>query len=154
MPTKYDCATKAATTTQHNNTRPTEKMPLDVLARTCESFPQLAHEAGEERLDQRTAMPDTAAALHQGHLCIRFNVKAARHVARSAQRLPAAACPRRANCYVSSRPRACALGSRKRRPSNRLRPAEMRNTRRPHRHAQACAQPLPDPISFESPCAP
>jgi hypothetical protein len=49
-------------------------MPLDVLARTCESFPQPVHEAGDERLDQRTARLDTAAALHQGHLCMRLNV--------------------------------------------------------------------------------
>lgn len=50
-------------------------MPLDVLPRTCESLPQPVHEAGEERLDQRTAKLDTAAALHQGQLCMRFIAK-------------------------------------------------------------------------------
>ena len=47
-------------------------MPLEVLPRTCESLPQPAHEAGKERLDQRTAKLDTASALHQGQLCMRF----------------------------------------------------------------------------------
>ena len=64
----------AAITAQQPSTRPTEKMPLDVLVRTCDSFLQLEHVAGEERLDQRTAGLETALALHQGHLCMRFNV--------------------------------------------------------------------------------
>jgi hypothetical protein len=66
---------KLAAATQHNNKKPMVEMPLDVLARTRESFPQLVHEAGEERLDQRTARLDTASALHQGHLCMRFKAK-------------------------------------------------------------------------------
>jgi hypothetical protein len=65
----------AAMTAQQPSTRPTEKMPLDVLARTCDSFLQLEHVAGEERLDQRTAELETALALHQGHLCMRFNYR-------------------------------------------------------------------------------
>ena len=64
----------AAMTAQQPSTRPIEKMPLDVLARTCDSFLQLEHVAGEERLDQRTARLETALVLHQGHLCMRFNV--------------------------------------------------------------------------------
>jgi hypothetical protein len=64
---------KPAITMQHNNTKVMVEMPLDVLASTCESFPQPAQVAGEERLDQRTARLDTASALHQGHLCMRVN---------------------------------------------------------------------------------
>lgn len=51
------------------------KMPLDVLPKTCDSFLQREHVAGEARLDQRTARLVTAAALHQGQLCIGFNVE-------------------------------------------------------------------------------
>jgi hypothetical protein len=71
-PTPNDCVMKAAIAMQPNNTNVVVEMPLDVLARTCESFPQLAHEAGDERLDQRSARLDMASALHQGHLCMRL----------------------------------------------------------------------------------
>ena len=69
MQTPYDCVMKAAAATPHNSKKLMVKMPLDVLPRTCESFPQREHVAGEARLDQRTARLDTAAALHQGQLC-------------------------------------------------------------------------------------
>ena len=69
MQTPYDCVMKEAAATQHNSKKLMVKMPLDVLPRTCDSFLQREHVAGEARLDQRTARLDTAAALHQGQLC-------------------------------------------------------------------------------------
>ena len=72
--TPYDCVIKPAAATQHNSRKPMVKMPLDVLPRTCDSFLQREHVAGEARLDQRTARLVTAAALHQGQSCMGFNV--------------------------------------------------------------------------------
>ena len=91
MQTPYDCVMKPAAATQHNSKKPMVKMPLDVPPRTCESFPQRKHVAGEARLDQRTARLGTASALHQGHLCMRFRVGAARHAAQTAKRQPVVA---------------------------------------------------------------
>ncbi len=52
----------------------TLKMPLEVLASTCDRFPHAVHLAGNSRYDQRTARSGTAATLQCGHLCMRFNV--------------------------------------------------------------------------------
>lgn len=88
MQAPYDCVMKPAAATQHNSKKLMVKMPLDVLPRTCESFPQRGHVAGEARLDRRTARLVTDAALHQGQLCKGFSVRCNRRPHKVAAKLP------------------------------------------------------------------
>ena len=88
MQTPYDCVMRPAAATPHNSRKPMVKMPLDVLPRTCESFLQREHVAGDARLDQRTARLVTAAALHQGQLCKGVSVRYNRRPHKAAAKLP------------------------------------------------------------------